>query len=292
MGTARGLIVVSSLLAALFGACSEPSLRVGYDDVTTGGRVAAGGSSAKGGSAGSAGSAGAGPCKIVRCESNKAPYKCGDCIDNDGDNRVDAEDPECTGPCDDDEQYFYGGLPSQSGGSCRRDCYFDRDSGGGNDRCEWSYTCDPLSKAPDYPPTGDPACAYAASGSCDELGRTQSGTCLDVCLPVTPNGCDCFGCCELPARSNHFVWLGTTRGGVASCDSEHVNDPTACAPCTPVTSCLNQCEDCEVCAGTTTTGPRCTATTPTCSYGTPCGAGSACPANTYCITGCCVEVPL
>ncbi|HET9932853.1 MAG TPA: hypothetical protein VFQ35_19250 [Polyangiaceae bacterium] len=291
MGLSRCLFGASVSLALLFGACSEPSLRVGYDDLSAGGISTVGGSAGSANS-GSGGVAGAPACKVTRCESNKAPYQCGDCMDNDGDGLVDAEDPECTGPCDNDEKYFSSGLPQQSGGNCRRDCYFDRDAGSGNDRCDWSYTCDKLSIAPAFPPTGESSCAYQESASCADLRQTQDAMCLEVCLPITPNGCDCFGCCELPARSNNFVWLGSTRNGSPSCDLAHANDQTACAPCTPVDSCFNHCDDCEVCAGATTVGPGCTGSTPLCSFGTPCGPRAACPGTTYCISGCCVEVPL
>ncbi len=286
MGSRRSVVAASALLALLHAACSEPALRVGYDDLSGGGLAGLGGAS---GSSGSGGVAGAPACKVTRCEPNKAPYQCGDCMDNDGDNAVDAEDPGCTGPCDDDEKYFSNGFPQQSGGGCKKDCYFDRNAGTGDDGCDWSYSCDRLSVAPNFPPTGDPACAYAESTSCE---LSQSQMCRDACLPLTPNGCDCFGCCELKRGSNKFVWMGSLRNGASSCDLEHLDDPTACAPCTPVPSCFNECEDCEVCAGSTTIGPRCTGSTPLCSFGTPCGPGASCPGTTYCITGCCIEVPL
>jgi hypothetical protein len=108
-------------------------------------------------------------------------------------------------------------------------------------------------------------------------------------LPITPNGCDCFGCCELPARSNRFVWIGAEQGGVGTCDNAHLDDPVACPRCTPVPSCLNRCDACEICAGEVTLGAGCT---PSCSVGVPCGPGASCSGTSYCITGCCIEVPL
>jgi hypothetical protein len=268
-------------LGLMFAACSEPALEVGYDDP----RPQGGGAGMNAGGAGGLG----GECVKATCQG-KGPYACGDCQDNDGDKKIDAADPECLGACDNTEDKFYGGIPGQNGASCRRDCYFDQDSGNGNDRCEWSLTCDMLS------PSSDPACAYdpnaaVEGGTCASLRQDQNDQCLETCMPLTPNGCDCFGCCELPARSNIFVWLGTELNGVGSCDAAHLDDPTACARCTPVLSCLNRCDACEVCAGKTSVDAGCASTTPLCSVGVPCGPGATCSGTAYCITGCCIEVP-
>ncbi|MFZ5896222.1 MAG: hypothetical protein ACOY0T_34525 [Myxococcota bacterium] len=280
-----------ALLAAggLGGACTEPSLEVGYDDL----RVGSGGN---GGQTGEGGSGGDNTCHVATCPGKNTPYHCGDCIDNDGDGKVDAEDEECTGPCDNTEDSFFGGIPGQSGGGCRRDCYFDQDSGNGNDRCDWSYNCDQKSQPPNFPPSGDATCAYdeevsLQGATCAGLRETQTPTCLETCLPITPNGCDCFGCCELPARSGTFVWLGSQQNGVGSCDLEHINDRSACALCTPVPSCFNPCGDCEVCAGSTALDAGCSGSSPLCPVGTPCGPGATCPGTAYCITGCCIEIP-
>jgi hypothetical protein len=283
MRAARAGVFAFGAVLALLAACNEPSLEVGYDEPA----VSAGGNHS--GGAGAGGSGGASACIETSCLGKT--YKCGNCIDDDGDGYIDAADPECTGPCDNSEDSFFGDIPGQSGGGCRRDCYFDQDSGSGNDRCDWSYTCDRLSVEPSYPPSGEAACVYEETAACATMRQEQPEACLAMCLPLTPNGCDCFGCCELPARSGKFVFLGTQRNGVGTCDIEHVDDPSACAPCTQVPSCLNRCEDCEICAGTTTVGPRCTGTTALCSVGTPCGPGFTCPGTAYCITGCCIDVP-
>jgi hypothetical protein len=184
------------------------------------------------------GAAGAGAgCVPVTCEG--AIYACGDCVDNDGDGRVDADDPECFGACDDTEDSFYDGTVGPSAAACKQDCYFDRDTGSGNDGCHFSQKCDPLS--------ADAQCAYdpsttipGTSSSCADLESEQTPDCLSVCLPLVPAGCDCFGCCEIPAGSGVFVWLGSTVDGVGSCDSESVGDGTRCRPCTPVPSCFRE----------------------------------------------------
>ncbi|HEY3666011.1 MAG TPA: hypothetical protein VGL19_08435, partial [Polyangiaceae bacterium] len=168
------------------------------------------------GASGLAGASGAAPhvCQKTTCQGK--PYQCGDCLDNDGDGLIDSDDPDCTGPCDNTEDSYFGGIPGQNNAPCRQDCYFDQDTGSGNDQCYWSQDCDPLSVAPAYPPSGDARCSYKpnmtvpGSGStCEGLDSAQSAQCLSYCLPVTPNGCDCFGCCELPADSGKFVWIGS-----------------------------------------------------------------------------------
>ena len=188
-------------------------------------------------------------------------YRCGDCLDNDGDGLVDSLDPECTGACDNTEDSFYSGIPGQNNAGCRQECYFTIP---GNNYCLWSQKCDPLTVAPDYPPSGDAQCAYdpaakipASTASCAELAVTQSAECLDYCRPLTPNGCDCFGCCELPADSGKFVWIGSTNRNAGSCQLGSLDDPTACHPCTPVTSCFNTCDACEVCVGRTSPSGTC-----------------------------------
>jgi hypothetical protein len=67
---------------------------------------------------------------------------------------------------------------------------------------------------------------------------------------LVPNGCDCFGCCELPAGGGRTVFLGSEpRNGAPRCSPATVSNPDSCRPCTQVTACLNTCERCEVCIG-------------------------------------------
>src|SRR5258706_312705 len=69
-------------------------------------------------------------------------YECGDCQDNDGDNLIDAEDPNCLGACQNNEAGFSGNIPGQNNAPCKMDCYFDQDTGSGNDDCQWDHHCD------------------------------------------------------------------------------------------------------------------------------------------------------
>jgi len=239
-------------------------------------------------------------CEVAECAKQR--YECGDCVDNDGDGLVDMEDPDCLGPCQNSEKAFFGTIPGQNHAACDQDCYFDQDSGSGNDGCSWSHHCDPLESAPDYPPEG-PKCAYDPKtqvpqrGTCTTASQ-QSAQCKTVCGPLTPNGCDCFGCC-LFAGAPNAVWLGSTDAqGNGTCDLAHVRDPSRCRPCTPVADCVNPCDPCELCAGKQDVPVSCqqgngTCNSDRCVIGTPCGAGcpTPCPAGKACVTGCCIDPP-
>lgn len=222
-------------------------------------------------------------------------FECGDCIDNDGDCRIDGRDDQCLGACDDSEASLYPDLPG-GGIACRPDCYFDLDAGAGNDDCLWSHRCDPLEIPPDYNPAGS-ACEYDPSTivsgqSCFDMMSFQSSDCLDFCVPLTPNGCDCFGCCEVPG-TGQFFWLGSEdEFGTGSCDLNSLGDPSLCKPCTPVPACEKPCGTCELCVGKTTLPASCT--DQECPVGADlCGLpGQAdCPAGSFCITGCCQLLP-
>jgi hypothetical protein len=286
-------------LAATSTAGCGQSVIVGLDDALAAsgsGGVAQGGSN-NGGSGGLAlsgtgdvsgsGEAGAAACVKTACRGKY--YECGNCIDDDGDGESDERDTACLGPCDDDELGLSTGLKMTSSGACRQDCYFDADAGPGNDMCSWSSACDPLSVAPDYPPSGEARCAYGSQASSEiDCEAPQPAACVDGCQPLAPNGCDCFGCCELPARSGEFHFIGKGRGSLG-CQLDALDDEVSCPRCTPVTSCLNTCEECEVCVGGE---PEASCNIPAaCERGTPCGASVACPSGEYCVTGCCVRAP-
>lgn len=232
----------------------------------------------------------------VTCQDHL--YACGNMLDDDGDTRTDWEDPDCLGPCDNNEAGYYLMIPGGDSAPCKLDCYFDQDQGSGNDQCEWDHRCDPLE--PDW----DPACAYAdpppPSADCPDA---QPTACLDFCLPLVPNGCDCFGCCELPGGSGNWVFIGSvTVEGEPTCTLADREDHDRCHPCTPVEDCLNGCGPCELCLGRTELPPECFPDDPDAGtdHGTPPGDRCApgiqpcglpgdlpCPPDFYCITGCC-----
>lgn len=287
-----------TLVIPLLVACSG-QVEVGYN-LLPGGGAANGGEGPLGGGgegnvlvlAGGGGVSGASSapsvCEPVSCRGTI--YACGNCKDDDEDGLFDASDPDCLGPCDDSEDSFGRDAPSTA--SCRLDCYFDRNRGGGDDSCLWNHACDELSVAPDFPPSGSRSCAFDAkltvSGfSCEQLLEEQPEVCTESCLPITPNGCDCFGCCELPAGSGVTVFLGSQESQTR-CSSANLD---ACQPCTQVPSCMNACDACEVCVGKPHPEAGCQGAAP-CPGGAPaCGSALDCGANAYCITGCCVDIP-
>jgi hypothetical protein len=231
-------------------------------------------------------------CTPVSCYATQWYSACGNCEDDDGDGLVDGADPGCWGPCDDSEIVWGGYFVGQPPDPCVvADCYFDNNWGHGNDECYWALACDPLApNGCEHEPTYDPP---GPGGPCAELDAQQSQWCLDTCAPVTPNGCDCFGCCEiaLPNGEAVTVFLGSYDDDAFgfTCGAESVDDPTLCHPCTQVQSCKNPCEPCELCFGTLELDAACPEQA--CPSGAqPCGLPGqpGCPIDHACVTGCCL----
>jgi hypothetical protein len=204
--------------------------------------------------------------------------ECSDGIDNDGDGEIDGMDTECTGPFDDDEGSFATGIPGDNRDPMWQDCFFDGNSGAGDDGCRYHTEC----LTGDRPPS-DASC-------------TVTDRCIRFCRARTPNGCDCFGCCEIRLED------GTTRtvtlGG--SCSVERITDERACPVCVQSTMCRNECGRCELCPGRTAADlpPDCydmpDGGTPmyTCDDGISCMTTSDCPMDMYCQLGCCLGGPI
>jgi hypothetical protein len=235
-----------------------------------------------------------GGCVMAACQTHL--YACGNCADDDGDGLVDSDDPDCLGPCHNREDGFELGIPGGDSRPCALDCYYDQDEGPGNDQCTWDHRCDPL--GPDPAPLCMPRDPPPADAMCPP---TQPTACHDFCGPLTPNGCDCFGCCNLPAGSAQYVFIGSVDGsGAPTCDLASVGDPARCRPCTPVGDCLNDCGRCELCLGRTTLPAECTpqdGSSPDAGVGERCAPGVQvcglpgepdCPSGSYCVTGCCI----
>ena len=190
--------------------------------------------------------------------------ECGDCEDNDGDGLVDWRDPECLGPCDNTEgPGLESGVGGTTGTSCGVDCYFDWGNGPGNDQCKWDHRCDPLSPE-------EPTCTYDPEWTAGTQGQRdcpdeQEQLCYDFCMPLTPNGCDCFGCCTFPELSginadgsDGYVWIGNMdEDNNSTCTLDDISDNDLCPPCTPVGNCLNECGPCEICVGRPVPPPEC-----------------------------------
>jgi hypothetical protein len=182
-------------------------------------------------------------CRPVMCGGKY--YQCADCFDNDSDGLTDAQDPDCLGACDNNESGFNIEVPGGAPSGCTVECYFDADNGTGNDMCDWDYTCDVDAQFVKEP---NKYCEFdsEAGAYCAELRTSQATTCNSICEPLVPNGCDCWGCCEIKGA---YRYIGTP-----GCDLQHLD---ACSPCTPVPSCENPCNECELCIGETTLPDYC-----------------------------------
>jgi hypothetical protein len=236
------------------------------------------------------GGAGTGGTGLGGTGGGKIPVgqtQCSDGIDNDGDGKIDYADPECVGPLDNDESSFATGIPGDNIDACKQDCFFDGNSGMGDDGCLWQLKCDPRSTEASCP--YDQNYAQSHTTECS-LSSSQSQTCIDKCQKLVPNGCDCFGCCAVPGAPQP-IRLATT------CTAKDFNDPTKCPPCTQVTQCMTPCGHCDYCIGKDTLPSDCTPTTDggtpyTCPNGlVACGQygvdPTQCPSGTGCVTGCC-----
>lgn len=230
-----------------------------------------------------AGDGAPGTCIPLVLDGGVSP-QCADCLDNDGDGKIDAFDPECAGPLDNDEATFGTGIPGDNQDACKQDCFFDGNSGSGDDKCTWDLRCDQAN-------VSAATCPYDPDFK--NCPGPQPEACRTFCAPLAPNGCDCFGCCSVPKAD----------GGVANvrladtCSSTTLDDPTKCTPCTPSTDCRNPCDTCELCIGKATLPPECAAAADggagnTCTGGIACNAQTPCPQGNYCLTGCCVKEPV
>jgi hypothetical protein len=253
---------------------------------STGG-TAASGVGGVGGTSATGGTTGVGGGKVP-----VGSAQCSDGKDNDGDGKIDYDDPECVGPLDNDESSFATGIPGDNMDECKQDCFFDGNSGAGDDGCDWQLQCDPTSvntKCPydmRYVTQHPDTCSTSAS---------QSQACINFCRKFVPNGCDCFGCCIVPGASTPIKLAPT-------CTAADFGNPAKCPVCTQVTQCSNPCDRCEICIGKPTIPADCNAPDagtdgpppPSCgSDFQPCGPGTnttICPTGQGCVTGCCLPI--
>jgi hypothetical protein len=262
---------------ALAGGCSS-SDDEGDDPGAQGGSAGSAGSSgasgstATGGSGGSTGATG-GSGGVVN-ELCGDGCQCSNGVDDDGDGKIDGLDEECTGPADNDEGSFATGIPGDNRDPKWQDCFYDGNSGAGDDHCRYATEC----LTGELPQT-DPDCVITKA-------------CLDFCRARTPNGCDCFGCCAVTQSDGTTIHVALQ----ASCSIETIADETKCPRCTPTDQCTNECGRCELCPG------RTVADLPAdcapdggigyeCEGGITCGPDLPCPepARQYCELGCCLD---
>lgn len=211
--------------------------------------------------------------------------QCSDAIDNDDDGAIDGFDPECTGPADNDESSFATGIPGDNIDAVKQDCFFDGNSGHGDDGCDIHVCCllDGECPAELKPNLYDPA-------KCE-----QTQECIDFCAPLTPPGCDCFGCCTICSGDN-CVDILTNPAVAPDCTSENAMDPTKCPTCTKSVDCGpggDPCYEleCALCPGQDPSDlpPECNNMNE-CPNGAASCIGTACAVGQYCSNGCCINV--
>ncbi len=206
---------------------------------------------------------------------------CDDGLDQDDDMLIDGLDPECTSPFDDDEASFGTGAGGVALPACQG-CFWHGRTNASGGVCSRPLDC-AFGTAPS-------TTLEAICGGCQ-----ASETCAQSCLSSTPNGCDCFGCCEAttPEGLVHVMLAGT-------CSLRDVKDEQKCPRCTPSPECLNPCGTCELCGSKKRKDlpPSECRGMPmeplnTCDEGEAvCDETTPCPEPYYCQLGCCRIVVL
>jgi hypothetical protein len=182
---------------------------------------------------------------------------------------VDGFDPECRSRIDNDEGSFATGVPGDNIDPLWYDCFFDSNSGGGDDECHYRAGC----------MTGELAA--------DDLSCASTQPCIEFCTARTPNGCDCFGCCSvLHAGSLLDVFI------TSSCSLDALDDDVACPRCFKTPICENALGTCELALAMPVADlPTSCTDTPRyeCDTGTRCGPDVGdCAATQFCSNGCCL----
>ncbi|MDA3863370.1 MAG: hypothetical protein PF689_05820 [Deltaproteobacteria bacterium] len=218
------------------------------------------------------------------CIPNPNGYECTNCIDDDGDGMIDGMDPGCISSEDRLEGSFETDIPGDDTNTDIQDCWFDGNSGTGDDGCA-VHICCILDECPeeftnDYVPS-----------EC-ETAITQD--CVDNCEPYVVPGCDCFGCCTICEGTDCYdVFIGSPRIS-PDCDQDSISDPELCPSCTPVTDCGAPCDpdNCILCPGQTIDDLPEHCTDSNCPDNqTTCTVTDECPDTEYCATGCCIPIP-
>lgn len=265
--------MLAVLCALLIGACGDRTLQVVSDSLAS--RSGGNDSQAQdGGATGGSvdGSTASNPCPGGVCA-------CNDGIDNDGDGVVDGLDPECIGPFDNDESAFGTGFGDGDLAACR-DCFFDGNATTLDDSCNYDPSCTAGMGPTVVPETPNPSC-----DGCD-----VSASCVNSCRTRTPNGCDCFGCCEVYDKGKKPQKILMVEG----CSLDNIDDRMACPRCTLNKDCKNECGDCELCIGKAPEDldEKCAVDGGTpeyaCGDGPRCGKKESCNPGFYCQQGCCI----
>jgi hypothetical protein len=243
------------------GGAASSSGGTGVDLTTTEGSTETGTTSETGTSSTGAGGAGV----LDPLELCGGECACSNGIDDDGDGKVDGFDEECTGAADNDEGTFATGISGDNKDPKWQDCFFDGNSGAGDDGCRYATEC-LTGELPD-----------------DHRDCSVTESCIDFCAARTPNGCDCFGCCTVETSDGPVsIHIADT------CDLEEIDDEEACPRCIPTEQCDNECGECELCPGKDELPETCDDDTPYCDDDKqPCDEENACPSGYFCQLGCC-----
>ncbi len=262
------LLSVPLLLLVSCGGAEQVNLDV---DAGPGGSEGDGGGGAVGEDGGGRGGDG-GPCE-------PQSQQCNNCVDDDEDGLADGDDPHCSGPLDEDEASFSTGIPGDNQDPRKQDCFFDGNSGG----CQ-IHTCCLLPEPCDEETFGayDPAtdCALEAS-------------CIEECAPLTPPGCDCFGCCTVCTAGTSDCFDILINDAVSpSCSVDDLASDD-CVKCEKSEECNGGgCDpaNCILCPGQTDEElpPECGEVNECPEDGATCGTSADCDANQYCSSGCCI----
>jgi len=218
----------------------------------------------------------------ARIDPNCVPgaTECTNCIDDDDDGLADGADPQCTGPADRDEGSFANAVPGDNRDVEFQDCFFDGDSGPGNDGC-LVHTCCMLDTCP-----AEIAGSYVPS----ECVTTKM--CENFCSPRMPPGCDCFGCCTVCDGAG-CVDIYTHDLVAPNCDQDSIRDPARCPTCTPFPGCGHACSaPCVLCPGQTPADlpSQCGGVAQCPDSGATCTDSSQCTGADVCYNGCCLEL--
>lgn len=262
----------------MFGCGSNP-VELGGDGGNTGNPDGGNGGGGDGGNTGNPDGGNTGGCTA-------GGTQCNNCIDDDNDGLVDGYDPHCISAADDDEASFATGIPGDNMDAINQDCFFDGDSGAGNDGCNIHICCllgaatqadCPAEFKPDqYDP-----------GQC-----TPSQQCIDNCGAITPPGCDCFGCCTICNDTGCYDVI-THPEAAPNCDVDVLDDPALCPACTPNPDCGTPCDNtqCVLCPGQDPSDlPAGCNGDNACPDGlTECVTTDDCAVDYFCSNGCCVS---
>lgn len=222
-----------------------------------------------------------GSCQLAGCNNG---------IDDDADGLIDGWDPECTGHLDNDEGSFSMGIPDQMTGRWQ-DCFLDGNTSGGDDGCRLHICCQVGASGGEDCPVDQ---SFDPARDCPE----QTDSCVAYCRPLTPIGCDCFGCCTVcEPGGGECLEILINPDFSPDCTAAAASDPSRCAPCSKSADCAAPpCdpEGCVLCRGQSPADrPSGCEDQDGCPAGDTCEGGPECEdcsPDGYCATGCCLSV--